>query len=201
MQMYDADYPETRDELIPRFYTKADQDGKDINGNPVFRDVEYVEITFPRDRNTVVVSQVEEKHRKRWPDHYKAFTDGLQAPVAGIPVKAVPFFGPADVENLLANGLTTIEQAATVNLKDSEVPPQLAKLVQYFKDYLTARDEDSGLNTVVAKAENLEKENIYLKKRLDALESKLLDVTEDKPKRRTRSPSSPSPTASKEKQA
>ena len=201
MQMYDPEYPENRDELIPRFYTKADQDGKDESGNPVFRDVEYVEITFPRDRNTVVVTQVEEKHRKRWPDHYKAFQDGLVAPIAGIPVKAVPFFGPADVENLLANGLLTIEQAAAVNIKDEMVPPQLHKLVQYCKDYLTARDEDSGLNAVVAKADNLEKENIYLKKRLDAMESKLLEIPEEKPKRRTRSPSSPSPTASKEKQA
>lgn len=103
--------------IFPRFYLRAKENpGKTKSaGRPIFEDIEYVEITIAGDKQTQIDRKVTNEDKARWPDHYKAFQDGLEAPVEGTPLQEWPVITESKRKELLALHIKTVEALAQLN--------------------------------------------------------------------------------------
>lgn len=110
-----------RDGAVPRFYEEAVQNMRrtEEDGCARFDQVEMVEIHIPGDRRTIHHSPVRDEHKRRWPGQYKAFKDGLEAPLDGDPLAEWPPLNKAQVQELASQGVKTVQQLA--NLTDSQL--------------------------------------------------------------------------------
>lgn len=101
----------------PRFHTAEVHDiaASEIQGRPIFRSVERVEIIMPGNPHTRPVSQVTEEHKLRWPDEYKRYKDGMEMSVNGTPLEEWPRLKRAQVLELKALGFMTVEHVAAMD--------------------------------------------------------------------------------------
>lgn len=106
-----------KDDVRPRFFMKAVQRMGDSEraGRPIFVEKEFVEILIPGDNRTVRVAEVSDEHRARWPQHYEAFKKGQEAPLNGTPLEAWPALNTAQVAELKALRVFTVEDLANMN--------------------------------------------------------------------------------------
>lgn len=100
-----------RDSIMPRFYLESieDQVASAREGRPIFRDQERVELLIPGNTLNVKVDIVTDEHRQRWPEQYKRFKDGMEISANGTPLEQWPILKPAQVRELKALNLFTVE--------------------------------------------------------------------------------------------
>lgn len=103
---------------IPQFFTdKVELTFQSkMQGRPIYEDREFVRIIIPGDRRSQVVEPVNDEHKARWPEAYKAFTEGLEAPESGTPLTewAVSGMTKARAAELAHFHVKTVEQLATI---------------------------------------------------------------------------------------
>lgn len=102
------------DKLHVRFFTLAriDVEASTLENRPIFKDVPYIEIMMPGDKNNIVVEPVWEQHKQRFPTQWDQFKRGEEQQVRGTPLKVAPFLTPALVAELNLMKIVTIEQLA-----------------------------------------------------------------------------------------
>lgn len=102
------------DTAFPRFYRDKAENAFRSNqeGRPVFDEVEMVEIIIPGQPQSIATRRVKQEHRDRWPQHYAAFKAGLEPAQDGSPLEEWPPLSPAQVANLKALQIHTVEQLA-----------------------------------------------------------------------------------------
>lgn len=101
----------------PRFHTAEveDRTASEIQGRPIFRTVERVEIFMPGNPLTRPVAEVTEEHKQTWPEEYKRFKDGMEMSVTGTPLEEWPRLKRAMVLELKALGFLTVEHVAAMD--------------------------------------------------------------------------------------
>lgn len=156
------------DRSRPRFHFRSIQDVEksDEAGVPIFRDVEYVEITAPGISREKPCFRVNDHHKKRWPDQYKAFKEGQEVPLDGYPIEQWPQVSRAEVDTLKSLGVRTVEDlvgAPEENIRraGSSFLNLKYKATEFIKNHGSEQQ----------KIAELEDENEELKKRLDKLEA------------------------------
>jgi hypothetical protein len=107
-----------KDTAIPRFKTvptHMDFASKQA-GRPIFEDREFVEIFIPGDRHGMAYEPVNDGHKERWPEAYKAFREGKELPVDGTPLANWPnsALTRSRVEELAYFNIRTVEHLAAV---------------------------------------------------------------------------------------
>lgn len=112
---------ENRETVRPRFYTEQEEDtvATKLEGRPIFRPVELVEVRTPGDRYTVGVFPVEHIHRERWPDAYAAFKRGEVHAQSGTPLEMWPAVTTSQVYELKALSIFSVEDVA--GLSDTNI--------------------------------------------------------------------------------
>jgi hypothetical protein len=148
-----------------RFYTKAveDQAASLEAGHPKFRDVDYIEKYVPGDPTTSVCRRVTEADRQEFGRQYKAWKEGQEEKVEGLPLAEWPAMTRSLVEELAHFKIKTVEQLSHVS------DANLAKIGPYqswkqkAKDFL-ANAKDHSLE------QKLRAENDELKNRISVLE-------------------------------
>lgn len=105
---------EANTESFARFYLGKTQNNhkSKLEGHAVFDDVEMVEIVIPGDKNTLVDTMVNDSHRQRWPQLYKAFKEGLSPSETGYPIEHWPAITAAQAANFKALHIHTVEALA-----------------------------------------------------------------------------------------
>jgi len=98
-----------KDAIIPRFFIIREPNPK----TGAMDETEYVELRNPGDRLTVRRPKVEEEHRRRWPDHYRAFKLGLEPPVNGHALNKWPDMSEHTVAEFVRLNINTIEALAS----------------------------------------------------------------------------------------
>lgn len=169
------------EKLYVKFYTRAVQDGVATNeeGRPVFKDVPYVRIHIPGDKNNVIDTKATDEHKRRFPKqwmHYKNAEEGAEK-IEGTLLTEWPRITRSQAEELKYMHVYTVEQLATL-------PDQFgSKIMGFFdirlkaKKYLEqAKDE--------AFAERMAVENDALKARIAALEAMMAPKVETKGSKR-----------------
>jgi len=104
------------DPVKPRFHLAEVQDeaATASAGRPIFRSVERVEIIIPGSFNTPV-KNVTDEHRSRWPTEYAKFKAGQEVAVEGTPIDEWAALNRAQVHELKALNIFTVEQCAALD--------------------------------------------------------------------------------------
>jgi len=68
-----------KDAIVPRFFIMREPNPK----TGEMDETEYVELRNPGDRLNIRRPKVDETHKRRWPEHYRAFKLGLEPPEKG----------------------------------------------------------------------------------------------------------------------
>lgn len=120
------------------YFPQIDQNESTAQGRPIYKDVEYITIYVPGERDIV--------HRKAWENDYNRFPMQYQAfknkqnqdHAAGTPLKVVPWLSLGQVKELEFFNCYTVEQLA--NMPDSAASKFQAinKLKAQAKDFLEA---------------------------------------------------------------
>ena len=74
-----------------------------------YEDVPFVMIINKGDPKSILDEPVLESHKTRWPEYWKAFMEGNEAPLEGIPLKEWPECTPAFIANCHRHHIRTVE--------------------------------------------------------------------------------------------
>jgi hypothetical protein len=109
------------DKLHVHFYMKPRIDIAESTkqNRPIYKDVPFVTVMIPGDKNNIVTAEVWDLHIRRWPQHWAQFQAGVKDQVVGTPLKVAPFLTEAHIEELAYFKIRTIEQLA--NLSDTNM--------------------------------------------------------------------------------
>ncbi|AAK94385.1 hypothetical protein Mx8p50 [Myxococcus phage Mx8] len=104
------------DRLFVQFgmHAKRDEEETTKAGRPVFKDVEYIRIVVPGDRNNDIFRPATDEDRGLYRRQYEAFLAGKSDVQVGTPLKEWPAITRAEVENLAYFKIVTVEQLAAV---------------------------------------------------------------------------------------
>jgi hypothetical protein len=105
--------------LIPRFEIKSvtDPSATEVQGRPIFRDIEVVELITPGNPYNIPVETVTDEHRQQWADQYRAFKAGHEMSADGSPLEHWPIlFGKKSIiAEFKALNIMTIEHVRDMN--------------------------------------------------------------------------------------
>lgn len=113
----EQEYGSTDDDkkLHVRFFMNpVEQTAESIkNGRRVFADTEYIEIMIPGDKQTVIRRQVFDADRRRFPQQYARFKQGMADQTVGTPLSELTFITAAKVKEYEFFNIRTVEQLAS----------------------------------------------------------------------------------------
>lgn len=179
-----------RDGAIPRFYVEAMRNNarSEAEGRPCFDDVEMVEILIPGDRLATWVGRVNQGHRERWPDRYRAFKEQTEAPPEGTPIDQLPGITRSQVEEMRFQHVRTIEALAGLTDEQlSKVAPMAGRPMREMAQRWVSAVEGN------APTERLAAENRKLKDIIEDLERRMQDMQASLTEMEKRSPRSAAP--------
>jgi len=152
---------------------------------PIFDTKEMIEVKIPGDRNFSFISEVEDKHKVRWPDAYEAFQKGLEVAASGTPLEEWPNpqLTPGRVEELKHFNIFSVEDLSNVADRDgAHLGMGWREMRNQAKAWLESAEDD-------AKTAQLAAENDALKARIEALELSMAvpqQETEKVPEKKSR---------------
>jgi hypothetical protein len=104
-------------QLRGEFFVDSEKDGlaSAKAGRDIFRTVERVRIVIPGAVASIVVKNVDDTHRERWPEAYAAFKRGQEAPLQGMPLEEWPILNKAAIAELHYLQIRTVEELRDVS--------------------------------------------------------------------------------------
>lgn len=150
--------------VYPRFYMEAVQDelASANAGHACYREEERVEIILPGNPLTCPVHRVNDEHRFRWAREYAAFKEGIEAAPDGIPIEEWPILNRAQVMELRALKIRTVEQMSQLPDTATQRAMGLAQLREKARAFL----DDAA---AIALTERVTKENDTLRNQVSTL--------------------------------
>jgi hypothetical protein len=125
MESFDEDYRvfESRvnsageKSVFAKFYLHPELDKTEtsLQGRPIYKDREYVEIQAAGNQNNIVIRPASDMDRNRFRGAYQAFKEFGEDHLVGTPLKEVPWLTRSQVEELAYWRIRTLEQLAGVN--------------------------------------------------------------------------------------
>ena len=102
------------DGTMATFYYRQKQDmaASEREGRPIFKDVPYVEIRLPGQKNSVVDRAVLDPDKQRWPEAWARFEQRQTGMVGGTPLEEWPYLTRSRVAELHAMDVHSVEQLA-----------------------------------------------------------------------------------------
>ena len=149
---------DNKDTCRPLFRMEAKQNkAKTITeGRPIFDQVPFVTIISPGDTKNVPDTKVLDEHRQRWPRQWEAFEKGLEQPINGTPINQWPILNNAQVAELKALNIHTIEEMASLSDGGTQQIVGLMTLKQQAIAHLATSKDDGVVYEALDKVEKLE---------------------------------------------
>jgi len=178
-----------KDPCIPEFYMRAVQHSAKTRaaGRPIFEQKAYVRILIPGQKNSLVDRPVRDDDKTRWPAPWQRFETRQEQTVGGMPVEHWPYLTVAQVAELRALNVRTVEQIATLSDAGLDnIGHGARELQKRARQFLQPQPDTES---------ELRRENEALKAELDALKAQVRqaadsaaeDAVADKPRGRARS--------------
>ena len=165
--------------MMVRFYYAPVKAGDDEHGIPVYNDVVFVTINV--DATNTVERKARDTDYERFPDQYAYFLKSTAAyePIQNqVPLEMWAMCSPADVANLKARGIRTVEDLAAVkNELRSRMPPSVAALVTSAQNYLSMA---GSVNKDSKRADTLISENANLREEVELLRAEIKALRKEK---------------------
>ena len=149
-------------------------------GRAIFEDREIVEIHVPGDMKSVVAHKVSQQHKDRWPAQYRAFKEGLEAPLEGYPLTEYSALTASKVAELRHLKIKTVEQLA--ELTDTAI----SRLGMGGREMVKKAKAFLEVSTDAAAAQKYVVENERLSNEIDLLKEQIAELIEGKPKTRAK---------------
>lgn len=164
--------PRAGDEkLAIRFFTKAKQNTEESQkaGRPIFKEVDYIQIMIPGDRNNTIVRPVTPQDQDRFRRQYEHWKNTQkEEAVTGTPLEAWGLMSLAQIEEYRYYGIRTIDQLADLRDDVCQKIMGSATLKQKAQAFLDAMKAEAPLKQM--QAELSERDN-----KIEALEKALAD--------------------------
>lgn len=179
-----ADGMDKNDEkLLVKFgmFPKLDSEASAKEGRPIYKEVEYITIMVPGDKESVVHRPAWELDLRRFPKQYAAFKNQQsQEHASGTPLKMVSFLSQGQIRELEHFNCYTVEQLASLADTHAQKFMGLQQMKQLANDYLRIAKETAPMTAMRAEMDKKDSEIAAQKaalddqaKRLKALEEKL----------------------------
>ncbi len=143
---------------FPRFFIEAVENpiASQQAGRPIWNDVEMVEVNFPGNNLTKWVGRVTDEHRERWPEHYRRFKAQEEQRPDGMPIEEWPMVTRAQVRELKALEMHTVEQIAAMSeIAIQRIGMGARDLKQKAQAYLAELDGVSTIRQTIEENERL----------------------------------------------
>lgn len=174
--------------IFPQFFIEPkEHKAKSLEaGRPIFVDQEYVRIVIAGDSKSSPVHKVNQSHIDRWPDHYRAFKQGHEAPIEGTPLNQWPSISASQAAELKALNIHTVE--ALAQLPDTgiqRIGMGGRELVKKAVAFLEAAKDTAAAQKYAAENERLRNDVEMLQQQIKELASLIDEKTspDDTPKR------------------
>lgn len=166
--------------LLVRFYVKQVQDktASEVEGRPIFKDREYIEIRYPGNRNDAVARPAKQADIERFPRHYEAFKKRVEMPVEGTPLAEWPAISRSQVEELAFYNVKTVEQLAAINDSSGHNFRGFYALRDKAKTFLEVSKQSATLTDLKTELKSRDKEIEALKRQLDELHTLVENTTQ-----------------------
>lgn len=154
------------DNARPRFYLRPVymRFESEKQGNPVYKDVEYVEIHVPGEIKNIVDRKVRDADKERWRPQYAAFK-AQESKEFGTPIHNLPNLHPSQIALMQHINIRSIEDLASLTDSGLEtLGPGARELQKMATAYLEKSDDRDN---------RLAEENATLKTQMLDLEAKL----------------------------
>jgi hypothetical protein len=140
--------------LNVRFFIKPSQDRlrSELEGRPIYKDTEFIEIWVPGDKFNINVREVQLDDKARFRKKYEDWKAGIVTQV-GTPLKLMPFLSESEVEELAFFKITTVEQLANVNDSAAQSFNGLQGYKAKAKDYLASQTDANALHERIKELE------------------------------------------------
>ncbi len=157
------------EKLYVRFYRDIlpDEHATQQTGIRKFRDAEFIQIMVPGDKRSVVVREVRESDKLRWPAVYKKFSEGSGEHIEGYPLAQWPLATRAMVEELKYLGFVTVEQVASATDLACSKHPGLRELSRRAQGWLQAQKDAAPIEKLNSELEKRDAEMAALKASLE----------------------------------
>jgi hypothetical protein len=178
--VYGTQDPNDRKLLVKfELFPEIDQAASVEEGRPIYRDVDYVTIMVPGDKESVVHRKVWAKDLDRFPAQYQAYKNGQsQEAVSGTPLSMWPVVTKAQVLELGYFHVKTVEHLAELADAHAHKFMGINKLRQQARDWLAASKDTAHITKMNEELEKrdsqisaLVEQNKKLNERLEALEA------------------------------
>jgi len=161
------------DNCYPVFHYKAVlmENASQEAGQPVYKDIEYVQIIVPGSRKSEVDRKVRDEDKKRWPQEYAAWKAKQELPANGMPLEKWTLIAasPAMIETLRFHNVRTVEHLA--GMTDSQVQEcgrGVLKLREQAVEFLAQAKGNAGISKMAAEKDALEARVVKLERDLGA---------------------------------
>lgn len=147
--------------LYAQFYMEAVRDSAASleAGHPKFKDVAYVMIMVPGDKNSIVrrpvrTGQHPEHDNNRFHNEYVAFLQGEKAPLDGLPLAEWPAITKSQVLELNHFGIKTVEHLAELSDTNAQKFMGVFSLRDKAKTFIEASKSDAPFQKLHAEIDN-----------------------------------------------
>ena len=167
--------------LYVKFFTHPVENHEETikEGRPMYRDAEFISIMVPGDKDNIVVREVREQDKQRFPRHYAAYAQGKEELIDGTPLERWGFITMAQVEELKFFNLRTVEQLATVSDSNAQKFMGIQMLKQSAKDYIDSSKGDAPILGLQDKLFKKDQELERLQNTVHALQKRLNKIDPD----------------------
>lgn len=169
--------PDDDKKLHVRFYMNAvEQTAESIKaGRRVFADTEYIEIMIPGDKQTVIRRQVFDADRRRFPQQYARFKQGMADQTVGTPLSELPSLTASKVKEYEFFNIRTVEQllATADGSKAGQSMMGFQQDKQKAEAFLAAARGSAPLNELRAKLDERDSAIEMMQRQLEEMNAKL----------------------------
>ena len=173
------------DTARPRFFMKSlyNKRESELQGRPIYRDTEMVEIVTVSDPKNIPVMPVRESHKIRFAAQYKAWKETEKTPVVGTPLEEWTFISREQAMELKASRIQTVEELATI--ADVAIPQNRPwhSLREHARNWLKQAKENAGLIDLQGQIDDLKRrtDNLLEANESLQLENRALKADQSKP--------------------
>lgn len=169
--------PDDDKKLHVRFYLHpVEQTAESIKvGRRVFADTEYIEIMIPGDKQTVIRRQVFDLDRRRFPQQYARFKQGLADQTIGTPLSELPFLSASKVKEYEFFNIRTVEQlvATADGSKAGQSMMGFHQDKQRAEAFMAAASGNAPINELRAKIDERDSVIETMQRQLEEMNAKL----------------------------
>ena len=178
--------PEHESAVAVGFGMMPVEDKKETNrrGRPFYKDVEFVKIVTPGDKNAIYLQPASQKHRERFPKAYAAFKSGQIVAEDGTPIEHWPMVGRSQALNFRAYGIHTVEALATLHDGNLESLGREARdLREKAKAFLKQADDTAAVQKLAMEKQSMADQMQAMQGQIADLAKRLGEATSAAPKK------------------